>query len=98
MKDLKELNISIEESDDENVRIIKINKPSKYLTNAIYLDVADNLLLFLARDDFHNRIILDIDDDYFSELIEYLTMLDPTDRFVKNMEVKNFNNNKTKSM
>lgn len=88
MKNLNELNITIIESDDINTRIFKINKPSEYLTNAIYLDVAESLVSFLVSDEFHNKIILDIDYEYFSELIEYLTMLDPTDRFVKYMEIK----------
>lgn len=97
MKDLNELNITIIESNDINTRMFKINKPTEYLTNAIYLDVAESLLSFLVSDDFHSRIILDIEYEYFSELLEYLTVLDPTNRFVKYMEVKDFNN-KPKSM
>ena len=98
VKTLNEIGIMIKESKDINIREISLIQPSEILSDEWYMEVGIALLSFLARDDFHERIILDVDFEYFNNLLGYLTTLDPLDRFVKYMELKNLNKENKRSM
>ena len=94
IKELTELNITIIEVNDKNTRFIKIDTPSECINDAIYLDIAETLMTFLIRDSFHYRIMLDIDYDYYNELIEYLRIFDPNECFIKRMILKDIKKTK----